>query len=451
MAAGRRRARRRLRGQLCRQPPRRRRRGDRRRRPGRAVAHRAAQRVARRRRGGRGVSRQLAGLQDPRLVHRRPAAGVQAPSPSGRLRCRPRGDLGGHLVLSAVLKRPRPFGVVIDGSWNGYALPSIQVPILAARPGQRPLRAGARGPLAAGRQVGGDRDRRAGRPGPGRARPRRPDRRAARRRHRRDHPAARLPLVHPQRGLPGQLPARPHRPPGRRRGPRPGHPSCPAGSARPGRRGGQAVRAGRLGRVHPAADQGQGRPADDPVRQAVRPQPPALGPVVQAGPGAAVRPPGGREGLQHRRPAGPAGGLCAAAAPRRRPAHAGALRGRRAHPRARVPDHLRVLRRRHGARRGRGRRGDHRPGPRHHPQAVGRRPGPPRHQAGQPAGPRRPHGADRRRLRPGAPEPLAPGRRPGQHDALPGPAQRPRSWSTPGPCACSRSRRSPRRSPPPAG
>jgi hypothetical protein len=36
------------------------------------------------------------------------------------------------VVLSAVLKRPRPFGVVIDGSWNGYALPSIQIAILAA-------------------------------------------------------------------------------------------------------------------------------------------------------------------------------------------------------------------------------------------------------------------------------------------------------------------------------
>ena len=36
------------------------------------------------------------------------------------------------LVLSAVLKRPRPFGVVIDGTWNGYALPSIQVAMLAA-------------------------------------------------------------------------------------------------------------------------------------------------------------------------------------------------------------------------------------------------------------------------------------------------------------------------------
>jgi tRNA A-37 threonylcarbamoyl transferase component Bud32/membrane-associated phospholipid phosphatase len=36
------------------------------------------------------------------------------------------------LVLSAALKRPRPFGVVIDGSWNGYALPSMQIAILAA-------------------------------------------------------------------------------------------------------------------------------------------------------------------------------------------------------------------------------------------------------------------------------------------------------------------------------
>jgi membrane-associated phospholipid phosphatase len=36
------------------------------------------------------------------------------------------------VVLSVVLKRPRPFGVVIDGTWSGYALPSIQVAILAA-------------------------------------------------------------------------------------------------------------------------------------------------------------------------------------------------------------------------------------------------------------------------------------------------------------------------------
>jgi membrane-associated phospholipid phosphatase len=36
------------------------------------------------------------------------------------------------VVLSVVLKRPRPFGMVIDGSWSGYAMPSIQVAILAA-------------------------------------------------------------------------------------------------------------------------------------------------------------------------------------------------------------------------------------------------------------------------------------------------------------------------------
>jgi tRNA A-37 threonylcarbamoyl transferase component Bud32/membrane-associated phospholipid phosphatase len=36
------------------------------------------------------------------------------------------------LVLAAVLKRPRPFGVAIEGTWNGYALPSIQIAVLAA-------------------------------------------------------------------------------------------------------------------------------------------------------------------------------------------------------------------------------------------------------------------------------------------------------------------------------
>jgi tRNA A-37 threonylcarbamoyl transferase component Bud32 len=36
------------------------------------------------------------------------------------------------VVLSVVLKRPRPFGAAINGSWNGYALPSIQIAVLAA-------------------------------------------------------------------------------------------------------------------------------------------------------------------------------------------------------------------------------------------------------------------------------------------------------------------------------
>jgi hypothetical protein len=51
----------------------------------------------------------------------------------------------------------------------------------------------------------------------------------------------------------------------------------------PGGRG-HAVRAGRLGRLDPAADHGQGRPAPAAVRQAVRPQPPAGRPLVQARP-----------------------------------------------------------------------------------------------------------------------------------------------------------------------
>ena len=87
--------------------------------------------------------------------------------------------------------------------------------------------------------------------------------------------------------------------------------------------------------------------------------------------------------------------------------------------------------------------------PRHHPQAVGRRAGPPRHQAGQPAGPPGPDAADRRGLRPGPAQPLAPGRGPGQHDALPGPALQPRAGLPAGPASSSRSRRSPRASPPP--
>jgi membrane-associated phospholipid phosphatase len=35
-------------------------------------------------------------------------------------------------LLSAGLKRPRPFGIAILGTWNGYALPSIQITLLAA-------------------------------------------------------------------------------------------------------------------------------------------------------------------------------------------------------------------------------------------------------------------------------------------------------------------------------
>jgi membrane-associated phospholipid phosphatase len=71
------------------------------------------------------------------------------------------------------------------------------------------------------------------------------------------------------------------------------HPAWAGGPAGdPGGRG-QAVRAFRVGRLDPAADRGQERPAQLPVRQALRPQPPARRPLVQAGPRAAVWPAGG--------------------------------------------------------------------------------------------------------------------------------------------------------------
>ena len=35
------------------------------------------------------------------------------------------------LLLSGALKRPRPFGVAIEGGWNGYALPSVPLTIMA--------------------------------------------------------------------------------------------------------------------------------------------------------------------------------------------------------------------------------------------------------------------------------------------------------------------------------
>ena len=164
VAAGRRRARRRVHDQLCRQPERRRRRGDRRRRPGRAVARRAAQTAGSPAGWRWRLSRQLAGLQDPRLVHRRPAAGVQAHSPSGGLRRRPRGDLAAHpgpvgraQAAQAVRGRHRRELERLCAAVGPGRHPGRE-------PGQRPLRAGARGPLAAGRQVGGDRDRRPGGP-----------------------------------------------------------------------------------------------------------------------------------------------------------------------------------------------------------------------------------------------------------------------------------------------
>ena len=79
-------------------------------------------------------------------------------------------------------------------------------------------------------------------------------------------------------------------------------------------------------------------------------------------------------------------------------------------------------------------------------EALGRRARAPRHQAGQPDGPRRPREADRRVLRAGAALPVAPGGRPGEHDARPRRSRTDRR-STTRRSSGSPPTRSPRRSP----
>ena len=142
-------------------------------------------------------------------------------------------------VVGLDAQRPRPFGVDIRAGWGGWALPSLQVMNLAATlvvvlytlvPG---------GPLAAAGQTGGDRGGGAGRAGTRRAGRRGPHRRAGRCRHRGRHPARLVPPVHPQRGLPDQLPPRPGRPSGRHRPPGSRHPPRAGGPARLGRHRGQ--------------------------------------------------------------------------------------------------------------------------------------------------------------------------------------------------------------------
>jgi hypothetical protein len=78
-----------------------------------------------------------------------------------------------------------------------------------------------------------------------------------------------------------------------------------------GRAAGQAIRVVRIGRVDPAADPGPGRGRHHPpcLRQALRQEPSPRRPLLQARPGPAVRATRGREAVQHRQAAGPAGGL----------------------------------------------------------------------------------------------------------------------------------------------
>ena len=237
------------------------------------------------------------------------------------------------IALSAAVRRPRPFGVAIEGSWDGWSMPSRPVAYLSAisvtvlyslipkgrwRQAGKWVATGLVSLLAIARMFLGV-----------------------------DAPSdvlvgaaigVTIPLLAFRWFVPNEV-----FPVSYRRG-RSAH--LDVGGAR-----GQAIRralqdqlgleieevkpfglAGSAGST-PLRIKVKGDPGDDPVRQAVRPQPPALGPLVQAGPGAAVRPAGGREAVPHGPPAGPAGGLRPPQAPPGRAAQPATLRVRRADPR----------------------------------------------------------------------------------------------------------------------
>jgi membrane-associated phospholipid phosphatase len=175
------------------------------------------------------------------------------------------------VALAMTARRPRPFGVDLRTSWGGWALPSIHVAYLAAllvgilyalvpegrwRNMGKWLAAGLVALVGLARIALGV-----------------------------DAPSdvllaagigVAIPLLAFRRFAPGEV-----FPVVYRRGrtahldiggaARRGDPAGAVRAARPGRGGGQAVRAGRLGRLHPAADHRRRRPAKDAVRQAVRP------------------------------------------------------------------------------------------------------------------------------------------------------------------------------------
>ena len=225
-------------------------------------------------------------------------------------------------------------------------------------------------------------------PGPGP-----PDRHRRRRHPRRGRPAGRLPAAGPQRRLPGDATAA----------------AAPAHLDVTGIRGeaivralqdqlgliadrGEALRPGRLGRLDAAADHASRatRRRHLRVRQALRGHARPLRPLVQARPHAALRPAGGREAVPQRAPAGPVRGLRPAPDVRRR-----AAGGRTRSGIVEITperEYLLVTEFFDGAREiGEAEvdDADHRPGAGRRPPDVGDRAGPPRHQAGQPAGARR--------------------------------------------------------------
>ena len=124
----------------------------------------------------------------------------------------------------------------------------------------RRLLPGRAGPSPLLGQGGGGRGRGRVRPGPPVPGPGSPRRRAARRGVRGGGRGHRVPVLHPERGVPGRVPARPHR---ARRCDGPAGGGDPPGRPRPARahRGrDQAGRAGILRGLHPAAAAGRRRP-----------------------------------------------------------------------------------------------------------------------------------------------------------------------------------------------
>ena len=167
--------------------------------------------------------------------------------------------IAGNLIYAA-LSSPRPYGVPIIASWAGYAAGSPPVAVLTiflmgivyclAVPGRPRTYT----------KIGGCRRRRrvlsrAHVPGC-----RLPRRCAAQRGVRRGDRGHRVPLLHPERGVPRRVPARPHR---ARRCDGPAGGGDPPGRARPARAHGDRDQAGRprvVRGLNPAAAAGRGRP-----------------------------------------------------------------------------------------------------------------------------------------------------------------------------------------------
>ena len=354
------------------------------------------------------------------------------------------------------LLRPVPAAartaITIIGSWGGYSAPSPPVAVLTiflmgavyclVVPGRPRTYAKIAVAVVVAAVLPGP-------PVPGRRSPRR---RALRRRARGRDPGHGVPLLHPERGVPGRLPPGPDR---SRRRDRPAWRGDPDGRARPARADrarDQAGRPGIVGRLDAAAAARRGGPGRVPVRASCTPRATSA-PIAGTSSGG----PSSTAPWRTRLPSRPCGawpstrttrcGSCGTSGSARRgrteswrsrpsastcssPSSSSA-RSRSARPTSTtsvIDQGLLLIRKLWDA-------GHRAPG----------------HQAGQPDGPRRGAAADRRGLRPGAPVAVAAGGRPRQHDAGARRPHRPGTGLPAGAAATSLRTSSPRRSPPPAG